>query len=512
MNAGDSAPGPVANLDANGERDAFRRLQARLQVMYRAVFSDDDMPRSVIVLPSFSLDADVMAKILGVQHYEERMLCLLLLLRLPRTNVIYVSSDPISESVVDYYLHLLPGVPVRHARRRLTLISCHDTSPKPLSTKILERPRLVERILEAIPDRAAAHMTCFNVSAEERRLAVRLGVPIYGCDPDLLHLGSKSGARALFREAGMLIPDGFENLSDAQQLTEALVELKAAKPALERAVVKLNEGFSGEGNAVFSFEGAPQGADLKPWVRARLSQMGFEAAGMTWGLFESKIEAMGAIVETFIEGGRKRSPSSQYRVDPTGRLETISTHDQVLGGSANQIFLGCRFPADEAYRLAIQEEGLKAARLLRDRGVIGRFGVDFISVPGQDGWAHYAIEVNLRKGGTTHPYLMLQFLTDGHYDAATGLYRSPGGRPCFYYASDNIQNERYRGLTPDDLIDIAVLNGLHFHGTTQEGVVFHMIGALSQYGKLGMVCVAETPERARRLYDEAIAVLDRETR
>jgi hypothetical protein len=59
------------------------------------------------------------------------MLCLLLLLRMPRTRVIYVTSTPISESIIDYYLHLLPGVPGLHARRRLTLVSCNDASPVP---------------------------------------------------------------------------------------------------------------------------------------------------------------------------------------------------------------------------------------------------------------------------------------------------------------------------------------------------------------------------------------------
>ncbi len=481
--------------------------------MFRSVFTDPGIPRSVVVLPSLSLDADVIAKITGVQHYEERMLCLLLLLRLPKTNLIYLSSDPIPESVVDYYLHLLPGVPVRHARRRLTLLSCHDTSPRPLSEKILERPRLIERILAAVPDRSAAHLTCFNVSEAERDLAMRLGIPIYGCDPALLHLGSKSGARRLFREAGLTIPEGFEDLADAKDVAEALSALKARQPDLRQAVVKLNEGFSGEGNATFSYSGAPSGTRLGPWVADRLKGMSFEAAGMSWELYRSKIDEMGAIVEAFIEGEGedKRSPSSQYRVDPAGTLEVISTHDQVLGGTNGQIFLGCRFPADQVYRLQIQEEGFKAAELLRDQGVIGRFGVDFISVRDKDRWTHYAIEVNLRKGGTTHPYLMLQFLTDGRYDRASGLYHSPSGQACYYCASDNIENDRYRGLTPDDLIDIAVMNGLHFHGSTQQGVVFHMIGALSQFGKLGMVCLAASPEQAQRLYDDTLATLDRET-
>jgi hypothetical protein len=483
--------------------------------MFRTVFPDPRVPRTVIILPSLSLDQEVMSRITGVTHYEERMLCLLLLLRLPRTHVICLSSQPIPEPVIDYYLQLLPGVPVRHARERLTLLCCHDSSPQALTAKILERPRLINRIIEAIPDRDTAHMTCFNVSELERSLAVRLGVPIYGCDPDLLHLGSKSGGRRLFREAGVPIPLGQEDLRDAADITAALAELHCQAPTLKRAVVKLNEGFSGEGNAVFSFVGAPErgsgDADLIRWIKERLPHLGFEAPGMTWETFQGKIDEMGAIVESFIEADKIRSPSSQYRVDPTGKLDVISTHDQVLGGETGQIFLGCRFPADPEYRLEIQNVGRSAAEALRDAGVLGRFGIDFISVREPHGWSHYAIEVNLRKGGTTHPYLMLQFLTDGSYDAETGIYTAPSGRPCCYYASDNIQSPSYRGLSPDDLIDITVLNDLHFHSAAQQGVVFHMIGALSEFGKLGMVCVADNVDRAQQLYKQTIDVLDWET-
>ncbi|HET6469242.1 MAG TPA: peptide ligase PGM1-related protein, partial [Geminicoccaceae bacterium] len=336
-------------------------------------------------------------------------------------------------------------------------------------------------------------------------------VPLFGRDPALLPLGSTSGGRRLFREAGIAVPDGAEDLADEADVAEALAALKGRNPDLRRAVVKLNEGFSGEGNAVFRFEGAPAGRALGRWVRARLPALAFEAAAMSWDAYRAKLREMGGIVEAFVEGDGKRSPSAQYRIDPLGDVEVISTHDQVLGGRSGQIFLGCRFPADDAYRVEIQAAGLKTARILRDRGVLGRFAVDFLSVPDGAGWQHYAIEINLRKGGTTHPFLMLQYLTDGRYDPATGTYHTPSGRPCCYYASDNLQSARYRGLTPDDLIEIAVLNGLHFHGATQEGVVFHLIGALSEFGKLGLVCVAATPERAGRLYEHTQAVLDRES-
>jgi hypothetical protein len=488
----------------------FARLQATLPAMLGRLLADSTAPRTVVVLPSLTMDADVLAKVSGVHHYEERMLSMLMLLRLPRTRLIYLTSQPICETIIDYYLHLLPGVPAAHARARLLLLPCHDGTARPLTEKILARPRLLQRIADAIGDPASAHIAAFTVSYTERTLAVKLGVPLYGCDPALQHLGSKSGGRKLLREAGVPIPDGIEDLAGEHDIAAALAALKARNPGLARAVVKLNEGFSGEGNALFRFDGEGSGAGLQAWIEPRLPALQFAARGMVWDLYREKARQMGAIVEAFIEGQGKRSPSAQYRIDPGGGIESVSTHDQVLGGPGGQVFLGSHFPADAAYRLAIQAQGRKAANALRRHGVLGRFGVDFVSVPHAGGWAHYAIEINLRKGGTTHPFMMLQYLTGGTYDAGTGMLCTPTGQPRFYYASDNLESPYYRGLTPEDLVDLAVLNGLHYDATTHEGVVFHLIGALSEHGKLGVVCVGGSPERAQEFYDKTVEILDRE--
>ena len=77
-----------------------------------------------------------------------------------------------------------------------------------------------------------------------------------------------------------------------------------------------------------------------------------------------------------------------------------------------------------------------------------------------------------------------------------------------YYATDNLVSPAYRGLTPEDLIDITVLHGLHYDVTTQEGVMFHLIGALSEFGKIGVVCVAADHARALALYQKAVAALE----
>lgn len=190
------APGSVQELAE------FARIQERMAPLFEAVFSDPTAPRTIVVVPSLTLEASELRKIAGVEHYEERLLCLLMLLRLPHTHVVYVTSRALAPSIIDYYLHLLPGVPASHARSRLTLLDCDDGSLRPLTEKILYRPRLVERLRSSITHPELSHITCFNSTALERTLAVRLGIPMYATDPALADLGTKSGSRRVFPRSG----------------------------------------------------------------------------------------------------------------------------------------------------------------------------------------------------------------------------------------------------------------------------------------------------------------------
>lgn len=489
----------------------FRKIQHQFPRQFRKVFPDKLAAKSVIIIPSITLDQEILSKVSGHIHYEERLLCLLMLLRMPRTHVVYVTSMPVDPVIIDYYLHLLPGITRHHALQRLTLLSCYDASPLSLTEKILERPRLIDRIKKSIPAGNAAHMACFNVTKYERTLSVKLDMPIYGCDPELFNQGNKSNSRKIFKQCGLQVPPGFEDLKNEEEIVNALTDLKLNNPSLQKAVVKMNDGFSGEGNAVFSYEGIDEGSEWKQWIQENLAtRIKIVASDLSYKDFMYKFQSMGGIVEAFVEGEIKTSPSVQCRINPLGDCKVISTHDQEVGGESGQVFMGAYFPANEDYAIEIGESGLKVAEALQKNGVMGRFAVDFISVKEPDGWKHYAIEINLRKGGTTHPYILLEFLTDGDYDYKNGLYLTANRQTRYYFCSDNLRSEKYKGITPPDLIDIAMLHHLHYDGTSQEGVMFHLIGALSQYGKLGVVCIGSTPERARNFYEQTVKVLDGE--
>jgi PGM1 C-terminal domain len=497
----------ASSLSLERELAEFEALKPRLAEVWDAISGRDDQPHTSVVVPSLTLDQAEMKKLEGASFYEERLLFLLIRLRNPRARVVFVTSQPVHPLVLEYYFQLLVGIPTSHARSRLTLLCAHDSSPRSLTEKILERPRLIERIRQGIADRSRAYLTVFNSTPLERKLAVLLGIPLNGADPALNAFGTKSGSRKIFREAGIALPDGFEDLRDDRDIESALVGLKRRKPGLRHAVVKLNDSFSGEGNAVFHY--SDTGRNLAEAVHATLPQLEFSVPWETWDDYHGKFCRMGGIAEEFLEAPQKKSPSVQLRTDPYGSVIPISTHDQILGGPGGQVFLGCLFPADEEYRMLIHEAAMRIGTVLAAKGVMSRFAVDFLVIRDDASapWEAYALEINLRMGGTTHPYLALQFLTGGRLDPSTGLFRSPRGSPKFYRATDNLQSETLRGLLPEDLIEIVTINSLHYSHNSESGVLFHLIGALSQYGKLGMTAIGNTREEVEAIYDKTLRIL-----
>ena len=286
------------------------------------------------------------------------------------------------------------------------------------------------------------------------------------------------------------------------------MELAREHPTLSRAVVKLNDSFSGEGNAVFRF---PE-VVTRESVRDAMGGLELAVASESHEAYFRKFARMGGVVEAFIDAPYKLSPSAQLRTTPRGEVAATSTHDQILGGPSGQIYQGCTFPAHEDYRRAILEAGTAIGRVLAAHGAVSRYGVDFLVSchdPAQP-WTLHALEINLRVLGTTHPFLALQFLTGGHLDPDTGLFLSLSGRAKYYMATDNLRVDRLRGVLPEDLIDIVTNNGLHYSYRTESGVLFHLIGALSEWGKLGVTVIANSRDEVNELYRRTLDVLDRE--
>ena len=226
-----------------------------------------------------------------------------------------------------------------------------------------------------MPDPARSHLLPYNSTTRERDLALLLGIPMYAADPRLYPLGTKTGCRRVFAEAGVAHPFGAEDLHSVDDVVDAVLDLHAARPAARWAMVKLNEGVSGSGNALVDLAGLPAargpgiGDDaLRALATERVRGMQLEDEQVDIDAYLRRLEERGGIVEERVVGDEVRSPSVQLRVTPLGELEILSTHDQILGGPTGQGYLGARFPADPAYATAITREAEKVGRVPRRQG------------------------------------------------------------------------------------------------------------------------------------------------
>jgi hypothetical protein len=488
----------------------FEQLQNRLCELapLLTVRTIEPEQRTVVVVHSLSLEIpEHLAPVLPA--YEERFLCLVLvLLRQPQTHVVYVTSQPILPRLVDYWLRLVPRIDAETVRRRLEVVSVVDPRPNPLTGKLLEHPRLLERIKSLIVAPERSLIIPFNVSPLERELAVRLGIPVYGPAPELAWLGTKSGGRKVFAEEGVPHPVGIEDVSSLDDVVAAIGEITRQRPECRQVMVKVNDGVSGLGNGLITL-----GPDLdRGRGEASARAIALEDPGLSADEFYGSLARRGGVVEERIAGDGFCSPSAQLRVMPNGTVEVLSTHDQILGGPHGQTYVGCRLPADPAYAVAIGREARKVGERLSREGVIGRFAIDFVAVRSNGTWSPYAVEINLRNGGTSHPVFTLQALTDGEYHEDTGVFLSGSGQEKHYVATDDLESPAYRTLTPDDALDIAEAEHIGWDDDRQTGVALHMVSAIAVAGRIGLTAIGDSPTEADALYERVKSVFDAETR
>jgi len=82
-----------------------------------------------------------------------------------------------------------------------------------------------------------------------------------------------------------------------------------------------------------------------------------------------------------------------------------------------------------------------------------------------------------------------------------------GGRAKSYLATDNLKSSSLVGCQPQAIIDRVARLGLGYDHRCRVGTTMHLLGALREYGKMGVTCIGDTQEEARERYREVVAAL-----
>lgn len=493
-------------------------LQMQLHQWNRTAKNGRRVGHTVLAVPSLSLPFFGIQSAEQLLNYEERIFYLFHILRNPLNRLIVVTSTPISETLVSYLLHLVPGIPHSHARRRLTLIQVQDGSPKPLIQKLLDRPALLYRLKRRLADSPRASISCYNVTHLEEELATRLQVPLHGPRAEHLRLTSNSGSRKLFETLGVTHPRGSGDLRYIGEVARELVKLAKSAPDIHKACLKHNFSISGFGNAVIDLQELQERLEESPeidnpfyrWVSDRLpSWVNLVHEKQTWQSYMERLQLEGGVLEEFVEG----DPCSvQVRIDLDGTVDVIGTHEELMGGENAQIYFGCRFPASSRLAIPLGEAGMKLGQWMSSEGVVGRFTANFLATPkgGQSLDGLYAVDVHLRKGNTTLPLRTLQLLSGGTYSKETGVFTDDRGQRLCYLSSDHFGAGQFKGMVPRDLLEIITCSDYHYSSATHTGAVFHMLNGISELGQTGITCIEREHEHAERLYYSVFQELELE--
>ena len=474
--------------------DGFALVQQKLGAALDANTKGSTVEHVMIALPSYSVSESLLS------HYRDRvpslehryLNALVVAGRIGTCEIVYISTRAPLPEVLDYYLELIPEPNRDSTRERITIVEVDDGTPRSVAKRLLDRPDLIAKVREHVGDRPA-FIEPWNVTESEVSLALALDMPINGTAPELRPIAFKSAGRRLFAEAGVPAPFGREDVRTTDDIIQAVHAIQANRADTAGVVIKHDDSGAGDGNAVIDLRPMADAPDPDAWLRSKIDDL------PEW--YRTDLE-LGGVVEERIAGERFSSPSAQVDLRPDGRVTVLATHEQVLGGPGGQVYLGCRFPADPAYAPVLAEHATRIGERLAARGAIGRFSVDFVAAASAGGpWDVYAIEVNLRKGGTTHPYSALRNLVPGRYDPVAGLWIADDGTTRAYSSTDNLVDESWLGLAPADVIRAVRDAGLQFDPLSGTGTVLHMLSALAIDGRFGLTAIALTPEGAETMFE-----------
>ena len=118
------------------------------------------------------------------------------------------------------------------------------------------------------------------------------------------------------------------------------------------------------------------------------------------------------------------------------------------------------------------------------------------------------IEINIRKGGTTHPYWTSKLLLDACRSDVSGCLVDNQGKEYVYRSNDNFEKQTNNRLSLDEILNGAKEENLIFTFEQKEGVIFHLLSAWRPLGKIGYTIIAKNSKRLDKIQQQVEKIFD----
>ena len=443
---------------------------------------------TLIYVPGISLGPLTRRHLAGLDYFQERNYYYAAALTDPNKQVIFVLSDEIQDDLLRAHLDMLRkvfDVPASHMAN-LHVLKIKQPPEKTLCSALLGDKAGMRKLLSLIHDRNAG-LDFWTIGADEIALANALSLPHIGMPAKLIGEDGKASAKRIFRRVGVKTPQDFGVFFSIENIFQYLHA--HSFPATRTLLLKLNHEEAGNGVARLRLDTNFESQEL---LKAAIT---LEKPYIDLSEFEEEMRTQGAVVELFLDDEIIASPSAKMWIGTDGDVSCLATHDQIL---RNSIYLGCRFPADSAHRRQVRQTALMIGRQCAREGWRGIVSIDFLVTksPGDTGKTElWAIEINARKGATTHPYFWARMLTGAAYDAENDMLHV-NGRPIVYQTAEYVASSLFSKISEQEVLRMIEDAGLGYDPRNKEGVFVHMLSCVRIHKKIGITAISDNHHTA----------------
>lgn len=337
---------------------------------------------------------------------------------------------------------------------------------------LFEDPEILQKIISLISgkDLSELSLDTFMVTSDEEFFAKKIGLEIGVKSSQYHSFDNKSAFRLLAKKYKFKIAKGFENQTNALDLT-----LKAAYlffTGFSEIIIKQNEGVAGLGSK-------------------RITKSEFLADISCVQNFVNQSDKNGVIPEKsknfVIEGWYNNvvsSPSVQLFIDLKGNVEYISSHVQIF--YPNKIrYKGC-FSSDwlsETLKQELREKGIALAKKCAEEGYRGHIGFNTIVL---DDESLLWVELNARRVMSSYPFQIKERL----------FGKSAESTP---YMSLQVEKKEWEGKGVEDVLE--ALKPLLFSKENKRGFVPFDCRFLKTNGRLFLVGFGKNKEEVEKIFN-----------
>lgn len=383
---------------------------------------------------------------------EERGLFHLLKLRDSNNTLVFITSRPIDDVILAYYLKQIPDLPNGYESRLIRYTPAPKEDVASLMLNAAADDLLVATLKEKYISQAQkTFFHCYQFETQAKVLCEKLGIE----EGRKIWTDDKVSGRLAFKEAGLPLPLGTPLLHSHEDL---LYHIKLLDPNEDHAkwFLKANESYGNLGNAA-------------------------------WSILEKSIPRnvlefkTGFIAEEWLNAPYKNSPCFRF---------VISDESIEFMGAAEELFseIGAYKGAEsgnETYFEEAKEYGVKIGKWLQEYGCRGAFALGFCAISKDNiKWDLYPVDLNVREGGESWPHAWTKGLFGSKKISKKFRFLKKLKKPAFYQS-------------PAQLIEQLQDLGTAFDFAKGEGVILSQLCSKDCYY---LTIYADTMERVNELF------------